>query len=106
MKTETPSYVSVLRMAHPDTPSMREIARQIGCSASAVSLFELGRQALSPDRLKAYAEAIERSAEEVRHRWAMQAAAFHSARAAELREEIAKHKVGKGQLKQRRRPRK
>lgn len=86
------SFVSILRAAHPDAPSMREIARGIGVSAASVSLFELGRYELPPQKLEAYAKAIERTVEEVRWRWMRQALAFHAARAAELREQIAQLK--------------
>lgn len=90
MKTPEISYVAVLRVAHPDSPSLREIGRQIGLSAAAVSAFELGRVTLGPDKIAEYAKAVGRSVEEVRARWTRQALAFHSAKALELRAELAR----------------
>lgn len=82
------SYVAVLRFAHPEAPSLRDVGRRIGLSAAALSAFELGRAMIGQEKLEAYAQAVGRPVQEVRWRWTRQAIAFHSEQMQQLRSEL------------------
>lgn len=88
MKAPEFSHVAVLRLAHRDNPSLREVGRAVGVSKALLSQFERGVVPLSDDRLERYAKAIERDVEEVKRRWLHQSLVYHEAAAAELREAI------------------
>lgn len=82
------SPLSILRLAVPGAPKLREIAAEIGCSHSAVHFFEQGRAMLSPDKLRAYSKAVGARPADVRRRFLLAAVAFHDARLRELRREM------------------
>lgn len=82
------SPLSILRLAAPGAPKLREIAAEIGCSHSAVHHFESGRNLLAADRLKAYAKAVGAKPSDVRRRFLLAALSFHESKARELRAEL------------------
>jgi len=90
MKPSEYSHVAVLRLAHPDAPSIREVARQLGMSVTWLATFERGMADLSPEKLAAYAKAIDRSPEEVAIRWMQQALTYHEQNVEQLRAALAK----------------
>jgi len=88
MKPSEYSHVAVLRLAHPDAPSLREVGRRVGLSATALSQFERGIVDVSPEKLVAYAKALDLDPEVVLVRWLQQSLAFHLATAEERRSAI------------------
>ena len=60
------SPLTTLRLSAAGSPSLRALSKLIGCSPSAVSLFEVGRQPLSAEMVKKYARAIGASDRAVR----------------------------------------
>lgn len=88
------SPLSILRLAVPGAPKLREIAAEIGCSHSAVHLFENGRSALSPDKVKAYAKAVGSKPSDVRRRFLLAALAYHESKVRELRSDLKALGVG------------
>lgn len=83
------SPLSAIRIAATDSPSLREMGRIMGVSAQLVSMFEAGRTELSPENMKRYAAAVDRSVEDVKMRWLQAAYTHHAAKAKELRERLA-----------------
>jgi len=88
MKPSEYSHVAVLRLAHPDAPSLREVARTVGLTATYLSEFERGIVDMSHERLALYAKALDVKAEVVRVRWLQQALSYHLAAIDELRAAI------------------
>lgn len=79
------SPLTAMRLAAPGEPSLREIARRCKLSASAVSLFELGKSPLGPAAMRRYAKAIKRPLSDVQNRSLRAQLRFHQDRALELR---------------------
>lgn len=92
MKGATISPLTIARLAADDAPSLREVARVMGVSPALLSGFELGYNELSVDRLKAYAEAIGRDAQDVRLRFVQAALAYHVDMAKQFRAELMKNR--------------
>ncbi len=90
------SPLSILRLAAPGAPKLREIAAQIGCSHNAVHLFEVGRTSLSSARLKAYAKAVGARASDVRRRFLLASLSYHESKVRELRAELKARGVSVG----------
>jgi transcriptional regulator with XRE-family HTH domain len=88
MKEAQFSPLTVLRLAAPDAPSLREVARTLGVSASAVSLFERGRSALTAEKIKLYAKAVGRRPSEVTDRWMRARIMYHEGALSKLRSEM------------------
>jgi len=86
MKPSEYSHVAVLRLAHPDAPSLREVARTVGLSATLLSQFERGIVDVSPAKLALYAKAVDVDPEMVRTRWMQQALSFHQEQVLQLRD--------------------
>lgn len=82
------SPLAALRLAADGSPSMRELAREIGVSPQLLSAFESGRGDMGPTTLAKYAKAVSRTKDEIRVRWLQSACSFHMAKARELREEL------------------
>jgi transcriptional regulator with XRE-family HTH domain len=82
------SPLTAIRLAAPDSPTLREVAREMGVSGQLVSMFEAGRTELSDANLAKYAKAVDRTAADVRARWLQTAFSYHTARARQLREEL------------------
>lgn len=61
--------LTVLRLAMPGQPSLRDIAEQVGCSHTHLNKFERGELALEPELLKRYAKAVNATVAEVERRW-------------------------------------
>ena len=80
--------LSVLRLAAPGAPKLREVARKIKCSAQALSFFEQGRTAIGADLLKKYARAVKSTPKEVRRRFLFASLAYHDSRCREVRREM------------------
>lgn len=88
MPTPDYSHVAVLRLAHPDAPSLREVGRACGLSATWLSNFERGISAITEAQLALYARAIDRDPEEVRLRWIRQSLLYHETAARTMREKL------------------
>lgn len=61
--------LTVLRLAQPGQPSLRDIAELVGCSHTHLHKFERGELALEPELLKRYAKAVSTTVAEVERRW-------------------------------------
>jgi len=82
------SPVSMLRLALPGAPSLREIATEIGCSHALIGFFEQGRRPLSAEMLRAYAKAVNSKPAEVKKRFLLAAVAYHDGMLRVLRREM------------------
>ena len=82
------SPVSMLRLALPGAPTLREFAERIDCSHAAIGFFEQGLKMLSPLKLRAYAKEVHRKPSEVKKRFLLAAVAYHDAQLRELRREM------------------
>lgn len=85
MKEPQFSPLTVLRLAAPDAPSLRELARVIGRSPTLISRFELGRAMLAKADVALYAKAVGRTTAEVTARWEQAALAYHLSMVRSLR---------------------
>ena len=83
------SPLVVLRLASRGAPSLREIARKINVSATAISTFGIGKEPISDELLKRYAKAVGVPATEVRRRFVLSALAYHHAKVKEMRALLA-----------------
>jgi len=90
------SPLSILRLATPGAPKLREIAAEIGLSHSAVHSFEVGRASLSADKIKAYAKAVGASASDVRRRYLLAALSYHQGKVRDLQAELKSRGVSIG----------
>jgi len=90
MKDAPVSPLSVLRLAAPGAPSLRELARSCSVSPSALSLFEHGRYSLGPKGIAAYAKAVGQPAKVVRERFLQAAAIYHQLSLRRVRDELGK----------------
>jgi transcriptional regulator with XRE-family HTH domain len=82
------SPLSILRLAVPGAPTLRDVAALIGCSHSAVHMFEMGRYGLSAEKVKAYAKAVGAKPAEVRRRFLIASLAYHETLVRDLRREM------------------
>lgn len=85
------SPLSILRLAVPGAPTLRDVAAEIGCSHQAVHLFEVGRNSLSQEKLRAYAKAVHARPSDVRKRFLLASLAYYEGKVRELRRRV---KVG------------
>lgn len=82
------SPLSILRLAVPGAPKLRDIAGEIGCSHTAVHKFEMGRTNLSPEKVRAYAKAVHAKPSDVRRRFLLASLAFHLGKVRELKRQV------------------
>jgi hypothetical protein len=82
------SPLSILRLAQPGAPTLRTIAAKIGCSHSAVHMFEMGRYNLSAEKVRAYAKAVHAKASDVRRRFLLASLSFHLVKVRELKRQV------------------
>jgi transcriptional regulator with XRE-family HTH domain len=90
MKEAQVSPLAVLRLAAPGAPSLREISRVCGVSASALSMFEQGRYSLGSKALTAYSKAVGQPARVVRERFLQASAMYHQMSLRRVRDELTK----------------
>jgi transcriptional regulator with XRE-family HTH domain len=89
--------LSVLRLASPGAPRLREIARMMHCSPSAVSQLELGQRVPSLDFLRRYAKAVGVPLSEVRRRVLLASLAHHEEQSRAIRSELREKKARNNQ---------
>jgi plasmid maintenance system antidote protein VapI len=90
LRAMSTSPLTVLRLAHPGDLSLRQLAKKIGISPNAGSLFETGRQRLSDEKLRAWAKALGAKPAEVQKRWLQTAYMHHAMRLREIRSALGK----------------
>jgi len=84
-------YISplvILRLGSPGQPSCRAIAEKMKLSPNAVSMFEMGRTALSDDNMKSYAKQVGSTLKEVRARWLQARMSYHERELRKLRKNL------------------
>jgi transcriptional regulator with XRE-family HTH domain len=84
------SPLVILRLGSVGAPSGREVARRIGVSHNAVSMFEQGRSPLSSATKKKYARALRSTAAEVERRWMLSRLEYFERQARRARTQLRK----------------
>jgi transcriptional regulator with XRE-family HTH domain len=82
------THLAALRAASPGAPSARELARRIGCSVQAISLFESGRNAIGAKLIAAYAKELGAKPEVVERMFLLEAVRFHRKQAADAKSRL------------------
>lgn len=86
------TYLGVLRWTVPSAGRLQDVAREVGCSVNALSMYERGEQPLSDEKERKYAKALRQPVDRVRQLHLEEARRFHERRAAEIAEQL---KLGK-----------
>lgn len=86
MAKSSKTYLGVLRGTVPSAGRLQDVARVVGCSVNALSMYELGQQPLSDEKERKYAKALRQPVDRVRQLHLQEARRFHERRAAEITE--------------------
>lgn len=78
----------VLRLALPGQPSMREVARKLGCSQTLLNKFERGEIKIGQELLEKYAKVVGRTPADVMERWLHAALELNRQRRLELQADL------------------
>jgi len=97
MAKSSKTYLGVLRGTVPSAGRLEDVARVVGCSVNALSMYERGERALSDETVRKYARALKTPESRVRQLHVQEGIRFHERRAELLRESLKAGKpLGKG----------